>query len=118
MDQYKVLEQVGKGSLGSALLVRHKVERKRFVQFQFHPHLFILALQNLSSMAYSRYVLKKIRLARQTVRCRRSAHQEVSLRHVMSHVSIQLKLFVCLTLGVKFTILFTQMKLIAKVRSP
>jgi NIMA (never in mitosis gene a)-related kinase len=82
MDQYEVMEQIGRGAFGAAILVNHKIEKKKY-----DASCLILLVRSVAPLrclvdsclvCNRRYVLKKIRLARQTERCRKSAHQEVS----------------------------------------
>jgi NIMA (never in mitosis gene a)-related kinase 1/4/5 len=84
MDQYEVMERIGRGAFGAAILVNHKTEKKKYDARLQVVSILVESVCPLRCLADScmacncRYVLKKIRLARQTERCRKSAHQEVS----------------------------------------
>ncbi|KAM3248230.1 serine/threonine-protein kinase Nek6 [Capsicum annuum] len=59
-DDYEMLEQIGRGAFGTTYLVFHTSEKKK-------------------------YVLKKIPLAKQTEKFKRTAHQEMNLVAKLSH---------------------------------
>lgn len=60
IEDYEIIEQIGRGAFGAAFLVLHKIEKKK-------------------------YVMKKIRLNKQTEKFKKTAHQEMDLISRLNH---------------------------------
>ncbi|XP_076915550.1 serine/threonine-protein kinase Nek6-like [Bidens hawaiensis] len=60
MEEYEIIEQIGRGAFGASFLVLHKIEKKK-------------------------YVMKKIRLNKQTEKFKKTAHQEMDLISRLNH---------------------------------
>lgn len=56
MDQYEIMEQIGRGAFGAAILVNHKIEKTKYISFSIYIFLqlgidWILMLCNNADMS-------------------------------------------------------------------
>lgn len=102
MDQYEIMEQIGRGAFGAAILVNHKLEKQKYALVSLSKYVYSTHWLESVLIVFGndRYVLKKIRLARQTERCRRSAHQEVVQSLGLDHLVLFHLFFIFLVMQV------------------